>query len=436
MFLKTALTYLFYAVCCSVALWMTYMQLHKYFLNEDATSVQYKSFSTATENPYPDITICLLDYFPGNQFNRSILPYNITSAEVTNLLQGQVLEKTKIGKSSENVFDGLLNLIRGRNLSYEDLLNEDVKNVIAGYYMESTTPLDGCTQHILSAGSPNFKKTFDSTNYRCWTRNLVYRPGQVIKYEGIEIMPGVLKDSRTIQITLHHTNQSLRHDPLNVAQLMHINITDTDKLPSFIITVNHIKLIKRRHSSNQKCNQHLHNDDNRFLKEASKILGCIPIFWRDITESWKRLSNFSYCTDPRNYTFYHSTLGQRFDTRYLVYKEYDPPCSKMLVTYDISTREDENFMREYLKIEGDLLIKIIYRSDEYEYIKNLQKFDEESLFSQVGGFIGIMLGASLLHIPDILANIIPKLKRMLGRVENEVREKHRALLLTYLNIIN
>ena len=50
--------------------------------------------------------------------------------------------------------------------------------------------------------------------------------------------------------------------------------------------------------------------------------------------------------------------------------------------------------------DGDFLIKVAYRADEYEEIRNLQKFDEESLFSQVGGLIGIMLGVSLFNMPE------------------------------------
>ena len=177
------------------------------------------------------------------------------------------------------------------------------------------------------------------------------------------------------------------------------------------------QIIRRRHTANEKCDQHLDHDDNKFLQEASKSLGCIPIFWIELSEGWKDTTNLSYCTDPNAYQK-TSVLGKHWDVRHLVYKKYDPPCSKMLVTYDLSTKEDESFLREHLKLyyntelEGDLMIKILYSSDEYEEIKNLRKFDEESLFSQIGGFIGIMLGASLFHVPGILSQIISKLDIM------------------------
>ena len=101
MYLKTTMTYIFYMICCVVALWMTYRQIAIYSLNEDASSVQYKSFSTATENYYPDITICLSDYQPGAQFNESRLPYNITSVELTNMLLGAETGRSKMVESGK-----------------------------------------------------------------------------------------------------------------------------------------------------------------------------------------------------------------------------------------------------------------------------------------------------------------------------------------------
>lgn len=79
----------------------------------------------------------------------------------------------------------------------------------------------------------------------------------------------------------------------------------------------------------------------------------------------------------------------------------------MTLGYDISTKGDNRVLKKYIEgRDGDLFIMIQYQAEEYEEIINLRKFDVESLFSQVGGFIGIMLGISLFHIPDILTNII------------------------------
>ena len=427
MFLKTVLTYLFYAICSTIAVWMTYRQIDIYLLNEDATSIQYKSFSAAIKNYYPDITFCLHNLNPSDQFDESTLPFNITSTELTSMLDGTVSDESMSKKGDKNSLEKFVEFILKRNMSFEDLINSKSKNIISGYFMQKTMPSDGCNHDFLA----NLEKTFDSLYYRCWTRSYDYMPNQLLKSEFITLIPGVLSDFRYIYIALHQEHQTLRHEPISVAHLMDVKIAETQKIPSLVINVNHIKVIRRRHSANEKCDQHLDHDDNKFLQEASKSLGCIPIFWIELSEGWKDTTNLSYCTDPNAY-YKASVLGKHWDVRHLVYKEYEPPCSKMLVTYDLSTKEDESFLRKHLKlyynteIEGDLMIKILYSSDEYEEIKNLRKFDEESLFSQIGGFIGIMLGASVFHIPEIMATVISKLSTMFKRGTDKVR-KERSL---------
>ena len=161
MCLKTTITYTFYLICCAIALMMTYRHIAIYCSNEDATSVLYKSFSTATENYYPDITICLVDYNPSAKFNESRLPYNITSVHLTDMLLGAELGESKVKETDETHLEMLLNRIQRKNMSFEDLMNSDAKNVIGSYYTERTIP-NGTTQYGDLLGSSHFNKTFVS----------------------------------------------------------------------------------------------------------------------------------------------------------------------------------------------------------------------------------------------------------------------------------
>ena len=61
-------------------------------------------------------------------------------------------------------------------------------------------------------------------------------------------------------------------------------------------------------------------------------------------------------------------------------------------------------------ITGDLLVTVHYNTEEYEEIICLRKFDGESLFSQIGGLIGIMVGVSFINIPDMLEKLASKKK--------------------------
>ena len=56
-------------------------------------------------------------------------------------------------------------------------------------------------------------------------------------------------------------------------------------------------------------------------------------------------------------------------------------------------------------MKGSLLeLKFQYRNDKYWEIKNTRDFGMTSLWSDVGGFVGIFLGFSLFQLAEILLN--------------------------------
>ena len=396
--------YLYYSICCVIAIWITIKQLDTYFENEDLISFKIKSFQHSTINNYPDFSFCV-EATGGNQFNESRLPKNIGSLDVDNMFKG--VEINKQNESQKNTAMQLLfnDLCKNDDITFEDLLNVDAKNLIKYYVMIRTNPTVGGNDHFwTSEGRTNFDKTFESNGFRCWTRKFEYTPGQLIKEEWITVSKETLAHFQDPRILLHQKNQNLR-------TTMNIPISDTldiqpgaQKLPVFVITVQNIKQIFRRHNAKETCDLTLHNDNLKFMQEASTIIGCIPIFWKEFASSWIQAVNLTFCTKPEQYKKYYLEVSD-WDVRYLVHKRYDPPCTKVLVTYDLSTKEEDKDDEDE-DDDGELFIKILYRTEYYEEITNLRKFNAESMFSQIGGFIGIMLGVSLFHIPDILKDII------------------------------
>ena len=65
-------------------------------------------------------------------------------------------------------------------------------------------------------------------------------------------------------------------------------------------------------------------------------------------------------------------------------------------------------------------IQIRYKTEEYQEITNKRALDRESLFCQVGGYVGIMLGVSFLQLPGILISTVvilqTKYRQMIGKL--------------------
>ena len=57
-----------------------------------------------------------------------------------------------------------------------------------------------------------------------------------------------------------------------------------------------------------------------------------------------------------------------------------------------------------------------YKIEDFEEIINNRKFDAESLFGQIGGFIGITLGISFFNMPDILLAVVKTFHNKINQI--------------------
>ena len=79
------------------------------------------------------------------------------------------------------------------------------------------------------------------------------------------------------------------------------------------------------------------------------------------------------------------------------------PCTQTLILANMDIY--------YLSAEKhEFLVKIIYNNEEYKEIVNGKGFNDETLLSTVGGYIGIFLGISLLQLPSILDAFVTWIK--------------------------
>ena len=422
------ITYLFHLMCWVVAITLTILQIIKFSKNEDIVDISYKSFiSNQDKRNYPVFSICLLNN-PDNEFNETKLPENITSMDLAAVLNGNPpggndsLQKTIV------VEEFLKDFSYNNTLSFDNILKRDAKNVFSGYRLGRFVPIkknySTSVRYIdnISLGMTGLTKKLESLNAdyyhcRCWSRQFEYIPGQVIVIEYAVFAKGALFSPyfknyiHGTFVSLHHENQLIRRfdTMINIADLINLVMNNTYKLPIVKISITQIKNVVRRHDANQECDPNVNNDDENFLQAVSKMLGCIPIFWKDQLEDWSRSTTMSFCTKVEQYHRYWSNYNTR-DIN-MARRKDPPPCKKVSLTYDISTKEDALEYRYIEKVIGDLLIIIDYRTDEYEEIISHKKFTEETLFGQIGGLLGIMVGVSFVSIPGMLEKLFARSKR-------------------------
>ena len=444
--LSIVMTYFFYLVCWVVAIILTLLQVIKYSKNEDIVDISYKSFySNQEKSNYPSFSICFLNK-PYNEFNETRLPQNLTSNDFAQILKGNHPSGNNTVQKKVVLEEFLGDLSSHLSWSFDDLLKTDVKNVFAGYRIVRYLPIvenynttqGNADSDFISLGMTNIHKKLESLNsdthpFRCWNPQVKYIPGQVLirEYlvfsEGSLISPYTRDDIISAFVSLHHENQIIRgmNSMIDIGELINLindttAVNDTKKLPVMKISITQVKNIIRRHDSNQECDPNLKNDDEKFLQTVSEMLGCIPIFWKDQSKHWSRSTSLRFCTKAEQFKRYWSSYNSRQTN--IAHRKYTPPCKKVSVTYDVSSKEDSFEYRILQEVLGDLLIMIDYRTDEYEEIISLKKFDEESLFSQVGGLIGIIVGVSFINIPNLIEKVVSSSKSKFVKILRNDKE--------------
>ena len=437
--IKSFITYLFHLICWTIAIILTVTQVEKYLKNEDFVDIRYKTFySKLDKSNYPELSICLSTN-PDNEFDEAKLPKNVSSKDVARFLNGSQPDGGNNHHMEVVIKNSLEEFSSNPEMPYDDLLKKEVTQIFAGYMMDSDIPNErkhnstlGYThKNFFSHGMTNLTKRFESLNvdtyhFRCWSRQVKYIPGQIIKWEGINFAKGALispylkRDLFNAYISLHHEDQLIRsiNSLIDIGEFVNLVVPNSDKLPVLRITVTQIKIVIRRHDAKWKCDPGSVNDDEMFLKTVSEMLGCIPIFWKDQAKNWLQSSNLTYCTNAKDYKRFWSHFNSRQNN--VAYGKYQSPCRKISLAYDLSSKEDHTEFR-IMGIVGDLVVMVHYRTEGYEEIISHRKFDGESLFSQIGGLIGIMVGVSFINIPDMLEKLASKIKEQYMNVNEKNR---------------
>ena len=61
-----------------------------------------------------------------------------------------------------------------------------------------------------------------------------------------------------------------------------------------------------------------------------------------------------------------------------------------------------------------------YSSDLFDETRNVKSFDTASLWASIGGYVGMILGLSLFHIPDIFTGGVDYMQKKTLRQEEQL----------------
>ena len=184
------------------------------------------------------------------------------------------------------------------------------------------------------------------------------------------------------------------------------------------LNIESVQVLQKRSDSSEACDKRLYDEDAVWIRNAIKLLNCTPAFLENIIDSKfekdKDMPRNNSCSKIKLLEFHskHSPESN-FES---ISNSYDQPCTEMESVIS-STATSLSYQADSLFSGGlfstwsrlsRLKIKLRYNVKHYNLATNEKSFTMWSLWSQIGGFIGIFLGYSLLQLPALVGYVIKK----------------------------
>ena len=281
----------------------------------------------------------------------------------------------------------------GFHLKISDILLS--ANLTALDYRQSSTFTKQQGDEIL-AKSP-FTTTYHTPDIICFTRDSIHATG-LIRLEDTftlnnDLMNMEMYKATEMQIFIHHPGQLIRSLDVPNFKSSFDNYR-YDKTLSFKLSQSTI--VRRRPDSSEPCNSRIQDYDMFLINEVLKEMKCMPPYWKDYVKGTIHLEE---CTSPENLQIAYNYTK----TWKAVMQKHFPPCIDM---YTIAGWN-------WLDAEGtnnpeDTRIEFTYQEQYYQELWYLPDFDLETFISNVGGFVGIFLGYSLMQFPELMGKNLRK----------------------------
>ena len=365
-----------------------------YYKNKDVSEILYKEYNEDSQTPYLSLTLC----------------FKMTPS----LIKTEALKKYGIetnGSSYEDFLKGNYWDEKMLNISYEQV-TQPLENYV----------IDAITKEAFGHGvSPMVIKRINVTTlpsylniYKCLTFDMPNLPDQKIKLASITLsnsifFNGILPGTYDLVSNLHLPGEMLGN-ALGTKWTWNTRKNVSNVLQQRF-TVKSMTLFRRRNKIQDVC--HEYKDFDRDYREAiiAKV-GCIPPYWisSQIFEKCKSARELQMIA---RYAFkgYSGSPGLKrlfpkpcLELKKLSFNDYDAD----LELKQIETKTPDLISKKYGK-ENVTNFLVIFEDNGIKEIIQVRAFGIASLVGNIGGYIGLFLGFSIIQFPSFCVFLNEKL---------------------------
>jgi hypothetical protein len=185
--------------------------------------------------------------------------------------------------------------------------------------------------------------------------------------------------------------------------------SNTSYLDMFVLQS--MEVLHRRNKVQDPCEYH-HHFDKDLIETIMLDVGCVPPYWHSNR-------NLTRCKSKEQMKRFHTFGSNTLNGNAQALKYTLQPCVDLQkLTFDFEEQEaDIRHLRMYgpqnglLNNESYTIIFIAYLESKFKEIKQTKAFGIESLVGNVGGYIALFLGVSVIQLPSFLMKLYRKLQK-------------------------
>ena len=363
--------------------------IYVFSLNEDVARITIKKFNTDANSVYPSVSFVFLSPFVENKFKKYGSEVNSTAYKL--FLQGQLWTKELANVDYEEVSIHMKDYFSGYDIEYED--NTRVS-------FNASIPKDSGWRPPYSNGNSSIVKGFSV--------DIPYVKDLNPMKVNIKIRAAIFQnETRPSKVTGGNNLNGFGvffHYPMQASstkQFFKSNWPNrnTNGSKSYVMKfeVKDVEIIKNRDKWTDRCLPGVPNIDLMRSESYFDRLECKPPYWNSISKP-----NLTACSSKEKMKKLHDDfLKIRFSNNKNLYV----PCNnleKLHFDYFEFDAPEEN--------DPHITISIVFVDLKFREIVSIRSFDLQSLFGNIGGYVGIFIGYALLQVPEALVRFVKKMK--------------------------
>ena len=401
----------------------------RFMENSDSSFILIKKINQEPADKYPTFSLC----FNGANFhwyhdNNIFSTYGINATQFELMLKGEKAIRyepllsprlyRKVPVIMKNATDFPLDQFYLQNTDFIQELHYVTNNEV-----NDLSYTKGINRN--NDSRPAMYLSYQSAEMICYTRNSTdplksLRSYDLLTFNSLLISDGLYAETN-IAIYIHYPGQLLWSfaKPFENPKwsssfsdlFTQLKNNSNPKILEFEIS--QMRVLRKRENAEIPCNKGIQNYDDYLKEKIIEHLGCIPIYFTMSTLPNELILKECQTSDE---------LAQAYNylNNYRVILEAnEKPCDELVFV-------SRHFIDSNPATKPkDISVKIQYTQDYFEEINYLEAFNFETFFSNVGGFVGIFLGYSIMQVPELIGYIFTlflgkKTEWFLGKLMNNL----------------